>query len=216
MNLRAKGCSRDKAVLEAIDARKCLDTEQLKVLLFPFKYGRRKAQERLLKLYKKGKVQRERVGEMYAYYRGTRPGMIKHTLGVNWACLWFEKCLKSWEKLHIWQYEQDYGILRCDGFAAVKNTVTGKMTFWFIEMDRGTTQFDKVRKYCRLYETEGYRGRWWLEFTDRFPSVLIVTTSPGRLEGIKTIIKDENTAGLRFDVRLLDDIKKEVLQKCGG
>lgn len=215
MNLRAKGYSRDKAVLEAIEARRSLDTEQVRVLHFPFQYGRRKAQDRLLSLHKRGKINRERTADGYAYYF-SRPGALLHTLGVNWCRLWFEKCRRSWETVTHWSYEQDYGILRCDGFAAVKNAATGRHEFYFVEMDRGTNGFDKVEKYCRLYEQDGYAGRWWVEYTDRFPRVLVATTTPGRLENIKGLVKEQNSAGIRFDVRLLDDVKKEVLRVCGG
>lgn len=214
-NQRARGYYRDKAILEAIDARICLDTLQVMSLYFNFPQGRRKAQERLLKLYQRKKVSRERTPDGYAYYY-QRPGPLMHTIGVNWVRIWFEKCLKSWEQLTHWNYEQDYGLLRADGFAAIKNTVTGKHSFHFVEFDRATTPFDKVEKYCKLYDTEGYRGRWWVNYTDRFPKVLVVTTSPGRMENIKHLIKENNSARIQFDVRLLNDIKKEVLALCGG
>lgn len=206
MNNRQKGYYRDKAILNAIFERYALDTEQVRCLYFPTKYGRRKAQERLLKLYKKGKLKREKVNDIYAYYI-EKPGMIKHTLAVNWVRIWFEKKAKSWEKVYFY-YEKDYKILRCDGFVAVKNTVTGGYKFYFVELDRGTNKFDKVEKYNKLFDDCGYDGDWWVKLTDKFPQVVIVTTS--RVEKIKELIKERNTNNLRFEVYLLDDIKEGI------
>jgi hypothetical protein len=77
-----------------------------------------------------------------------------------------------------------------------------------VEHDRGTNAFDKVEKYCQLYESGGYSGRWWVSLTKRFPPILVATTTVQRLETIKTAIKKENKAGLEFRVMLLEDIKK--------
>ncbi|MHB1042373.1 MAG: replication-relaxation family protein [Eubacteriales bacterium] len=216
MNLRQRGYCRDNAILQAVERRRALDTEQVRVMLFPFSCGQRKAQERLLKLYKGKRLDRDRAGDVYAYYRDQRPGKLRHLIGVNWVRLWLESRLKSWETLHSFEYEPDYGLLRADAFAAVKNVATGKMRFFFVEVDRATNGFDKVEKYCQLYESGGYRGRWWVELTDRFPAVLVVTTDPERAGLIQAAAKKENGAGLEFKVMLLDDIRKEVMKKCKG
>lgn len=194
-----------------------MDTDQVRAMLFPFLYGRRKAQERLLKLYQRGRLQRERVDDgVFAYYRDARPGALRHTLGVNWVRIWLEKRLKSWEIMHSWEYEPDYGILRADGFAAVRFPAGGSFSFVFVEMDRGTNAFDKVEKYSRLYDSGGYKGRWWVNLTERFPPILVATTTARRMQAIQEAVKRENSAGLEFQVVLLDDIKKEVINKCGG
>lgn len=203
-------------MLGAIEERRALDTEQVRALLFPFPYGLRKAQDRLLKLHKRGRLDRERVDDgVFAYYRGDgRPGALRHTLGVNWIRIWFEKRLRSWEVLHSWEYEPDYGILRADGFAAVRNVATGKYCFYFVEMDRGTNTFDKVDKYCRLFNEKGYAGRWWVSLTERFPSIIVATVADRRAAAIREQVKKQNSAGLEFRVLILDDIRKEVLGKC--
>ncbi|MBO8183440.1 MAG: replication-relaxation family protein [Archaeoglobus sp.] len=215
MNARAKGSHRDKAILHAIERHISLDTNQVQCLLFKFKFGRRKAQQRLLRLYQKGKLNRLKLGDgPYCYYQDKKPGKLEHLLATNWVRIWLRTRLKSWERLHSWEYESDYKILRCDGFAAIKNTVTDAFKFYFVEMDRGTNEFDKVQKYNRLYDTEGYQGRWWVKVADRFPTVLVVATTRHRAEHISRLIEEHNKAGLRFEVYLLDQIKREVMGKC--
>jgi len=123
--------------------------------------------------------------------------------------------LKSWESLYRWEYEQNYGLLQCDAFVAVKNTVTGKLKFYFIELDvaESGNAFDKVGKYVQVFDTEAYAGRWWVDLTDRFPPVVVVTTSPGRIKTIRELVFRENRAGLEFNLYLLDDLRKELAGK---
>jgi len=211
INQRQKGSRRDKLILEAIQERQVLDADQVRAIFFRMEYGQRKAQERLQKLFAAGKVNRDESVKPFVYYDGERPAQLAHRLGVNWARIWIEQSCSSWEKLHSFSYEQDHGQLRADGFVAVKNTVSGSIRFLFLELDRGTNVFDKVGKYCRLYESGKYASWWWVELTERFPPVLIVTTSPARKERILELIKKENSSGLEFRVRLLEEIKKEVL-----
>ena len=169
-----------------------------------------------MKLFQRSKLQRDREGDEAYFYYLERPGMIAHTLGVNWVRLWLQLSCRSWEKYHSLSYEQDYGILRADGFAAVKNNVTGAFRFCFVELDRGTNTFDKIEKYNRLYREGNYSGHWWVKLADRFPPVLVVTTSASRAKHIEELIQERNEAGLEFRILLLDDIKSEVMAKCRG
>ena len=217
MNPKEKGSYRDSAILQAVESRMGLDTDQVRAIIFPgMAYGQRKAQERLLKLHRRNRLDRDRVGETYAYYRDTRPGNLAHLIGVNWVRIWLEGKMRSWEAMHSFQYEVELGILRADALAAVKNTVTGKFKFWLIEMDRITNTFDKVEKYGQLFESGGYENHWWVSLTDRFPPVLVATTAYRRAEAIRDMVKKRNAAGLEFKVMLLDEIKKEVMVKCCG
>lgn len=215
-NHKQGGLHRDRRILRAIEEYSCLDTEQVQALFFKdMQYGRRKAQERLLKLHRAGKLNRGRSGESpYYYYIDKKPGMTKHLLATNWVRIWLPTTLPSWEKIHSWNYEQDYKVLRCDGFAAIKNTMTNKFRFMFIEMDRGTNAFDKVQKYNRLYKTDKYSNWWWVSLTERFPVIRVVTVHPDRKSLIQSEIEAQNHAGLEFNVKLLDDIRKEVMAKC--
>lgn len=216
---RLKGCRRDNSILLALEERGVLDTDQVRVLFFRhMQYGQRKSQERLLALVRSKKVVRNANSRgTYIYsLSGAKFKQVDHLVGVNWVRLWLELCGHQWEHLHSFEYEREYGkILRHDGFAALKNTVTGNFRFLFIEMDRGTNTFDKVAKYNKLYQDEEkYIGYWWVKLSLRFPVILIATTSLARMKQIQHIIKEENKAGLEFDVRLIDDIREEVMKKC--
>jgi hypothetical protein len=195
-----------------IESRRALDTEQVRIIAFPhMPSGQRKAQERLLKLYRKNRIQRQALGYTFAYFRGDCPGMVQHLIDLNWVRLWAERKLKLWGDLHSWEYEPDYGILRADALVALKNA-RGEFQFLFVELDRGTNTFDKIEKYCRLYKSGGYNGRWWVSLTKRFPSIIIVAPTPGRLKNIRKLVEKQNTEGLEFKTYLLEDLKGEVLK----
>lgn len=215
LNARQKGSRRDREIVHAVEEYGVLNTEQVTALFFSrIQYGQRKAQERLLKLYKRERLQRWPGEVPYCYYL-KKPGQLQHKIGLNWIRIWLEKECRSWEKMHAWKYELDHGVLRADGFVAVKNPITKKFRFMFIEMDRATNEFDKVKKYNKLYESGKYLGDWWVKLSWRFPPILVVTTSRGRMEKIVQLVEEQNTANLEFRVRLLDDIREEVLKKCG-
>lgn len=212
-NPRAKGSARDKEILHAIAEYRALDADQVWALYFSrIKHGRRKAQDRLLTLHRRGELQRTRAGAYVYYYE--RPKQLKHLIGVNWVRIWLGAGLKSWEKLSQYHYEVDYRVLRADAFATVRNTVAGGHRFYFIEMERSHNGFDKVQKYCKLFEREAYKGWWWVKLTNRFPPILVVTTTPGKARHIERVIGEQNTAGLEWRVLLLDDLRREVLDRC--
>lgn len=225
-NPKGKGSRRDKDLFLTLDNYGALDTFQIQRLHFwewydkdgnklIMKYGKRKAQEVLLRLYQSGKLNRGRGEDCYYYYISDKaPGMVKHLIATNWVRLWHQKKIASWESLQSWSYEQDYKILRCDGFASIKNNMTGKFRFVFVEMDRGTNAFDKIEKYNKLFEQQDkyLAGRWWLKLTDTFPTVQIVTVHPARKNLIAGQIERANINGLNFTVKYLDSIKKEVME----
>lgn len=218
LSLRQRGSRRDDTILLTIEERGALDADQVRALLFRhMAYGQRKAQERLLTLHRREKLTRHRsAAGTYIYtLQGDDRRQLDHLVGVNWVRIWFELCgCRSWETLHSFEYERDYKVLRHDGFAAVKNGATGKYRFCFIEVDRGTNAFNKIQLYNKLYASEGYAGRWWLKLSDRFPPVLIATTSVARVKVIQKAIQEHNAAGLEFQVRLIDEIREEVMGKC--
>jgi hypothetical protein len=93
--------------------------------------------------------------------------------------------------------------------------MTGKFRFTFIEMDRATNSFDKVAKYNNLFERqELLEGRWWFSLTEVFPTIQIVVTNPVRKRFIQEQIEGANINKLQFKVFLLDDLRKEVMNKC--
>jgi len=210
LNLVQKGFSRDKLIISMVEEWKVVNARQVQAHMFKFPYGLRKAQERLLKLHRRGKLTRWHGEEGYSYSLEKKNASSAHFEALNWVRIWLENNCKSWEHFHSWQYEQDYKILRADGFAAIKNNVTGKFNFYFVEMDCSPKNaFDKVPKYCRLFEEERYKNSWWVELTDKFPKVLIVTNC--RKEKILRHVAEENKSNLRFEVRSLEEIRKECL-----
>lgn len=213
ISTRRKGYLRDRQLLELLEARQALNTEQVRVLLFPFKYGLRKAQERLLKLYERKKVHRWRpaLEESYVYYLGKRHGRIEHLIAINWVYCYIKATLKSWEKLQSWAYEVDLGNLQADAFVGIKNTVTGKVRFVFIELDRSDNVFDKATKYNDLYKSGKYMDCWWVKYAEKFPQVMVVTTTQARKDVICKAVEKENVNGLDFTVHLLDEIRSDVL-----
>lgn len=205
----ALGSQRDKRLVDLIQSRMALDTEQVRVIAFKdMPSGRRKAQERLQKLCARQRVKRLRLApnEPYIYFIGKRHGRLEHLIAINWIYIWVEHGLKGWETLQRWEYEFDHGILQADGFAVIKNTVTDDLRFLFIEMDRSDNEFDKVGKYNDLYESENYS--WWGQYAKRFPPVLVVTTSMARLKRIQEAIGRDNRNGLQFEVYPLDYIRE--------
>lgn len=209
MSNHQKGYSRDRSIIASVEEQGCLDTEQIRIMHFSgLKYGRRIAQKRLLSLHKRGRVNRARlsIGHPYYYYIGRQGRQVEHRLGVNWIRVWMVAKLETWERMHSFEYEVDYGILRTDGFAAVKNKMTGAFKFYFVEYDNAASgnPFDKVEKYNKLFEQQP--AVWWKGLTDRFPAVIIVTTSPVRANIIRERVKQENKNGLEFRVYDIDYI----------
>ncbi|KJR97933.1 MAG: hypothetical protein VR68_11510 [Peptococcaceae bacterium BRH_c4a] len=212
-----KGLHRDKEICLLTERLQALDTEQVRVLLFSNqRYGRRKAQERLKALHDRGRLNRWRPApeSPYIYFSGKKHGRLEHLIALNWVYVWMVKSVKSWEEIYRWDYEQDYGVLQCDAFCVVRNTVTGKLRFWFIELDQAESRnhFDKAKKYCDLYNSEGYAGWWWAELTERFPGILTVTTTPSREKIIRGQIEKDNREGLEFEIYLLESLKEACLK----
>lgn len=212
-----KGFHRDKEILGLIERLQALDTEQVRVLVFGgMAQGRRKAQERLKVLFDRGKLNRWRPGPecQYIYFTGKKHGRLEHLIALNWVYCWMVKSVKSWEEVTRWDYEQDYGSLQADAFCVVRNTVTGKIRFWFVELDRAESGnlFDKVKKYNDLYESERYAGWWWAELAERFPAILTVTTAAAREKTIRGLVEKENRAGLEFQICLLENLKGECIK----
>lgn len=205
---------RDNAIMEMIARREVLNTEQIYLLFFRgLNDGYRITQKRLKSLYERKQINRNResFSEPFYYFTGKRSAQVNHKLGINWVYVWLNVHLKNWEEMFCFAPEQDYGILRTDALAGIKNTVTGRVKFHFVEFDNSWNNFDKVTKYNSLYDSGRYRSWWWVDYADRFPAVLIVTTNPKRQRAILERVKKENVCGLEFQVRLLDQIKEECL-----
>lgn len=170
------------------------------------------AQRRLKYLYDTDKIKRGKVfyNEPYYYYMEKKPKQIEHLLGLNWVYVWLKKGLKSWEEIHSFEYEVDFGVLRCDAFVAIKNTVTGTFRFIFVEMDIADSdnRFTKIEQYNSLYANDLCEDCWWYGLAESFPRVLLVTTSARKERAIQGQIEGQE---LVYEVRLLEDIRRECL-----
>lgn len=213
MNKVQRGYYRDKQIVREIEARGALNTEQIAAMFFKGSAALKKCQQRMKKLYDAKRVKRTRINGSgsYCYYIGKKSGRLEHLISINWVYIWFIKRMKSWESLWYWQYEMAYDILRCDAFLGIRNAFTEEIKFYFIELDRSNNTWDKTRKYNQLYETEGYAGSFWVEYTKVFPVILCVTEDKNRLAIIERSVREENKYNLRFEVKLLDDLIKEVI-----
>lgn len=215
LNLVQKGSVRDRRILDALEEWGVMDTQLIRLTHFADKYtGLRMCQHRMKRLTEKKKVQRKKGDDGYIYYIDDH-GRMEHKLLLNWVRAWLQTQAKNWEEVHCFTYEPDYTLLRADGFIAIKNTITGKFRFMHIEMDRtSSNKFDKVKKYNALFDqvNSGKIERWWIPLTEKWPVTLIVTTSDKRRENILRLIQEDNTHNLRFDVRLLGDIRREVVR----
>lgn len=212
MHNQQKSSLRDRRMLSLIQELGALTTEQVQSLCFSnIKSGKRKAQQRLKRMYDLGLVQRIRpaLDSAFVYYPERRPGQLEHIVARNWVYCYLHNTLQWWEHLAGWYPESDYGVLRCDALAHIKNTVTDKHRFMFVEADLSSNRFDKGQKYTMLCR-QGVEA-WWTSYTDVFPSIMVVTETPSRLRLIENTLKETNPLGLRFVCYLLSELKKEAM-----
>ncbi len=199
---------RDKSLISLIEECKALTTEQVQLLFFPSLRTTQRRLKRLLE-YKTLKRGRERLGEPYYYYLDKRPGQLEHVLGVNWIYIWLRKHVRSWERFHAFDWEPDYGLIRPDGFASIKNLGTSEFRHHFVEFDVSDSRhpFDKkVKKYNEFYRNGKYKSLWWSECATGFPSIITVTT--GNPDKLREKINRENFAGLNFITYSIEDIRE--------
>lgn len=205
-----KGSQRDKEILRLIESQGCMNTDQIRLLLFN-NVADTVCNRRLLRLTEAGLLKRDRysINEPFFYFIDKRPGQIQHTLGVSWVYVWINLKLNSWERLHSFEREITFKILRSDGLVSIKNNVTGELRFMFIEMDiaESSNKFKKAELYERLYLSEGYRDKWWGPLLKRFPPILVVTTD--KVKKIEDRIGDSK---IEFRVYSLETIKEECLR----
>lgn len=174
----------------------------------------------LRRLVKTKKIRKgSRNIEQPNYFFIDEVGQPLHTIGVNFIWLYFEKWKKyqAGDSIEVFQTEpMEYlPYLRPDAFVTVKNMVKKCKIFYFVEFDvyESGNAFDKVKRYNDLFEAIKTKkvSYPWLQETNGFPQIVIVTS--GSTDRIKKIINRENRNGLDFEVRTLDDIKKQCLKE---
>lgn len=217
---RSYGSRRDERILRYLETLEMLDTEQIQCLVFrSIKSSLRTAQRRLAELKKAKRLNRFRFGDdmPYVYHLGRppKPITVLHSLMRNWVYVWFNMNLGANEYIYYWKAEEQMPFVHPDAFLVVKNQVTGAYTFYFIEIDRGTSrnEFDKVPLYTMLAETGAYADTWWASKVTTFPTVVVVTDSTARMDYIKSQIVEQNRLGLNFNLRLFSALRKECLER---
>ena len=194
---------RDKILLGYISSFKYVDANQLYHLLFyDIKNGKSKAGDRLRSLYKRGELKRKKVLNRYIYYIGGWSDKWKHHYELLNYYIRFRKYLKDWQRLD--KYYNEFVIsdnLRCDSLFIVTNKVENIQRKYFIEIDRGTNKFDKVKKYNDEFSSNEWTNKWWADLDGegkaRFGEVVVVSC---RVDEIEKKIKEENRKGLKFSV----------------
>jgi hypothetical protein len=208
------GCSRDNAIVDMVEKCRALDANQIAALLFrELPTGKRKAQQRLQKLHETKRLKRIRYScnEPYVYYIDRLSGRLEHLVAVNWLYVWAKVSKRSWERLQAFEREPDYGTLQADALIAFRNTRDESANrFYFVEVDLSDNDWDKTVKYNQMFSAKGYKGQWWTAMTKKFPTILCIATDQARARVMQKSIAEENPNGLRFEVKMLDDIKKEV------
>ena len=210
----AKCSHRDKELFRLLETHGALNTDQIKLLLFPDNVLRI-VQRRLKKLTDRKAIKRARISldEPNYYYTDSKPGQLEHVLGVSWIYVWITSTLNSMERLHSFNREvKDYKLVRPDAFVGIKNLWKDSLTFLFVELDIDESGNDfgvKVRRYNDLYASESYIKMWWVPLSKRFPPIIVVTT--GRVKKLNEKIQKENVHNLEFKVYSLDYVKEECL-----
>ncbi len=162
-----------------------------------------------------GKVfKRSRISntESYCYWINNtpKPGQIEHKIGVNWGYIWILNTIKEWEKLHSFEWEVDYGILRADGLASIKNVFTNDYRFHFIEFENTKKSLeDKVNRINIFFEEKRYINAWWSSLATGFPSIIVISEDINKIE---KIIQKENRNNLNFIVCLYSEVKEDCLK----
>lgn len=214
MSLVQQGYSRDKRIVELVEQCGALSTGQVAVMLFgDMRSGHRKAQQRLQKLTRRKELKRIRQADSlpYIYFTGRQLDQIDHRVALNWVLVWLIRTMPAWERVAGWEYEPDYGYIRPDLLWVAHNRVTDSYRAVYVELDRSVrNKWDKTAKYNELFERGSYAGEWWVERAKRFPRILVATTTEARASQITRSIERDNKNDLRFDVKLLSELKKEV------
>ena len=209
----AKCSHRDKELFRLLETQGALNTDQIKLLLFPDSCLRI-VQRRLKKLTETGRIKRSRlaIDEPYYYYSTKKPGQLEHVLGVSWIYTWVNSSLSTAMVLHSFEREVVHKALRPDALICVKGVWSNSLSFFYAEFDISESGHDfgeKVKRYNEFYSTGEYLKMWWVPLAKRFPVIRVVTT--GRIDTIQKKIAKENVNNLEFQVFSLEQVKEECL-----
>lgn len=200
---RTLGSLYDKQIYKFVEQHRIITPQLCAAKFYPGrKYSLMIAQKKLRRLYKKKRFKRfaSDIRGYYVYHIDPIR-QWEHAEMLCWTYLWVESKLAAEEKLVHFETEKDYGFMRPDAVIGIQSGE--KIRYIFIEIDRAEwrNEFDKVPKYCRLFEEKGQ--------PKDFPMILIVTNQTTRLETIKEKTgKSEHP--LKWMAKYLPDLVKEV------
>lgn len=213
-NNRIFGYNRDKLIIETVERFKCLNSEQIEILIFRescnIDSAKRQSQNRLSKLVEKKIIKRYRMDldESYKYFVNDFQ-QKEHIVLLNWMIIHY-LVKHPYEKIYYMEYQKDYKIKIPDLFLVTYNEFTKQYKSMFFEMDKTiSNKFDAVEKYNKLRQNPPND-----EFTrlTKFPEIYIATTDMNRLNEIMRLInnKNINKYNLKFNIDLIWNIKEEL------
>lgn len=212
MNNMQKCLNRDAAIVSLLHTHSVMCTEQIAALLFRGqRYPLVSCRRRLRSLTQHGRISRRRFAPYASnvYCVDGWPRQWEHRLGINWAYCWLRQQLKPGEALATWQTPYYSGSIRPDALWEVVSREGSQ--FGFLELDRGTNKFDKVTLYNDYYSGAEYQLETWAARAERFPQVLVVTTTPARRNRILRAVAADNARALRFETILFSTVRSSVV-----
>ena len=124
--------------------------------------------------------------EQYIYHADkTRSAKWAHWLAVNEFHFALLKRLQVRQRVLFYQLEYRYPFGQADGIYVVQTHLDGGILF-FLEMDDGANQFDKVENYERYYLSRRWVQEPWADPMQKgvpvFPAVVCVTPRAKEIE----------------------------------
>ena len=172
--------SRKSRILEAIDTHKYLRRWMIEQAFFRIPSGKRRSQILLKQMVEEKHLKRFRMGprEEYIYYQGKRSEKWRHWLLLNGFHFSLLSDLKSWQKVLYWRHEYKYPYGIADGLYVVRTTLESGIKF-FLEVDDGQNDFDKVGRYEAYMMSRKWEGESWADPLNRgvktFPMLVVAT-----------------------------------------
>ena len=158
---------------------------------FDFSTGLRKCRQVLATMAERKVINRCRLGQEYAYFRGPKSSQWVHIAEVtdfHWKVFY---ALREGQEVVYYKREAEYPGGRADALYYLKLEPDGSGLKFFLEYDDGGNRFDKLERY----EVYAKSGEWVNEFwadplkTGRpsFPLVLVVSDREISRYGIEVI-----------------------------
>ena len=154
--------------------------------------------------------------------RHKTPQFLEHTLAINEARLALREALETsptWE-LQEWRCEiqchHEYeaaingsayrDVFKPDGFVRLRDKITGQNACFFLEMDMGHVSSRKFAEKLELHMRYLESGTFACRYEENAFYTLVITTGPGRLKNLKTLVEKQGSD--LFCFARSEDIKK--------